>query len=121
MALRFLQTEMVEKRLSDLPTCPLKQVISHSCERHTPHTWRKRNILIFEDDGWMAKRNPNAQALLSFPQFTTFSSYPFCPPARFSTTLHSSPNLVQKCSSLAVSLGLHFHMQALKSHNTYIN
>lgn len=55
------------------------------------YTWREKNIFISR--GWNTQKDPNKQALLSFPQFLhIIELIPFTPPY-LSTTVHSSSNL----------------------------
>ena len=66
-----LRNGLCRQDFSDLS---LKQVIKPSCETCSPNTLRKEHRYLWRkrDTG----RNLNQQALLSFPQFTTLSSYP---------------------------------------------
>ena len=68
---------------------PLKQVLRPSGKPPSLYL-EKRNILITEDRH--AKRNPNQQALLSFPQVPTLSFFFFffCPTFSHDFPLHQT-------------------------------
>ena len=96
----------------------LKQIITSSYKRHPPCTWRKGVSWSPRTSDW-PRGIQTHRAFLRLPQFTPLSSYPFCPLSRLPTTSPTSSKLVQKRSGGIISLGLHFSMEALMSHQTY--